>query len=195
MYECVVMHDVQCNTYVCMLMCILCARSVLYLPRGPIIVTYAVHCRALHSDSTIGDEGGMAATIGIFLEFDPSRGLFTAFVKRVQFFLSANEVKEDKYTAVLLNAVGKETYVLLRNLLAPSLPKEKLFEEIVQALQAHLEPRPLVIESVDRSGYAPRLHGHACLVCHAGERAYTPWPGLAAEDPIRLAQPWGGLFG
>ena len=31
----------------------LCACSVLYLPCGPIIVTYAVHCRILRSDSTL----------------------------------------------------------------------------------------------------------------------------------------------
>ena len=87
----------------------------------------------------------MAATIGILPEFDPSRGSFTAFVERVQFFLSANGVKEDKYAAVLLSAVGEETYALLRNLVSPSSPKEKTFEEIIKTLQAHFEPRPLVI--------------------------------------------------
>ena len=87
----------------------------------------------------------MAATIGILPEFDPSRGSFTAFVERVQFLLSANGVKEDKYAAVLLSAVGEETYALLRNLVSPSSPKEKTFEEIVKTLQAHFEPRPLVI--------------------------------------------------
>ena len=87
----------------------------------------------------------MAATIGILPEFDPSRGSFTAFVERVQFLLSANGVKEDKYAAVLLSAVGEETYALLRNLVSPCSPKEKMFEEIFKTLQANFEPRPLVI--------------------------------------------------
>ena len=68
-----------------------------------------------------GDEGGMATTIGILPEFDPSRGSFTAFAERVQFFLFVNG----------------ETYALLRNLVSPCFPKEKTFEEIFKTLQAH----------------------------------------------------------
>lgn len=59
--------------------------------------------------------------------------------------MSANKVVEGKHTAVLLSVLGEETYALLRNLLAPSSPKEKSFAEIVWTLQAHFEPQPLVI--------------------------------------------------
>lgn len=37
---------------------------------------------------------------------------------------------EDKHVAVLLSMIGGGTNVLLRNLLAPSMPKEKTFANI-----------------------------------------------------------------
>ena len=37
---------------------------------------------------------------------------------------------EDKHAAVLLSAIGEEAYVILRNLMAPALPKEKTFNQI-----------------------------------------------------------------
>ena len=87
-----------------------------------------------------GNEGVMAATIGILPEFHPRKGSFTAFVECVQFFLSANGVHEDKHAAVLLSAIDEETYTILRNLLAPALPKEKMFDQIVKTLADHFEP-------------------------------------------------------
>lgn len=93
----------------------------------------------------LGDEGGMAATIGILPEFQLRKGSFTAFVERVEFFLSANGVAEEKHAVVLLSAIGEETYAILRNLLAPALPKSKTFAQIVETLKGHFEPRRLVI--------------------------------------------------
>ena len=43
-------------------------------------------------------------------------------------------------------------YGLLRNLLVPASPKDKLFKEIVDTLKAHFKPKPLVI--------AERFHFH-----------------------------------
>ena len=50
---------------------------------------------------------------------------------------------EDKHT-VLLSAAGRETYVLLRNLLAPSTHKGMMFDEIVSNLKTQFELHPLV---------------------------------------------------
>ena len=84
-------------------------------------------------------------TIGILPEFHPWKGSFTAFVERVQFFLAANGVHEDKHAAVLLSAIDEETYAIFRNLVAPALQKEKTFDQIVKTLTDHFEPRRLVI--------------------------------------------------
>ena len=53
---------------------------------------------------------------------------------------------------MFLSVVGGATYGVLRNLLAPANPKDKTFEEITTALQAHFEPKTLVI--------AERFHFH-----------------------------------
>ena len=74
-----------------------------------------------------GDKGGMA-TIDSIPEFKPGQEPFTAFVKRLQFFLEANSVKPKKHAAVLLSALSEEAYAILRNLLAPVAPKEKFLQ-------------------------------------------------------------------
>ena len=45
----------------------------------------------------------------------------------------------------LFTAVGGKTYSLLRNLVAPQLPKEKSFAQLKEILMAHFEPKLLVI--------------------------------------------------
>ena len=49
------------------------------------------------------------------------------------------------HAAVLLSAMDEETYAILRNLLAPTLPKENTFDQIVKTLADHFEPQRLVI--------------------------------------------------
>ncbi len=47
--------------------------------------------------------------------------------------------------AVFLSAIGSKTYALLRNLLAPTPPRAKTFDQLVTALKEHYEPKPLMI--------------------------------------------------
>ena len=54
-------------------------------------------------------------------------------------------MREDEHAAVLLSAIDEETYAILRNLMAPTLSKEKTFDQIVKALADHFEPQRLVI--------------------------------------------------
>lgn len=61
-------------------------------------------------------------------------------------FLIANRVEEDrKKVAVLLSMVGPPTDCLLKDLLAPTLPSAKSFDEIHEVLQGHFQPKVLVI--------------------------------------------------
>ena len=46
---------------------------------------------------------------------------------------------------VLLSLIGRNTYALLRNLVAPASPKDKSFKELTEQLTSHFEPKPLVI--------------------------------------------------
>ena len=64
-----------------------------------------------------------------------------------------NNIKHDKQVAVLLRVIGSNTYALLSNILVPTKPREKSFEELAETLHCHFEPKPLVI--------AKRFHFHS----------------------------------
>ena len=84
-------------------------------------------------------------SIGKLSEFDPTCNSVSAYVERANLFFEANEIAAAKRVAVFLSAIGGGTYSLLRNLLAPTLPKDKTLDEIVNVLTKHYEPKTLVI--------------------------------------------------
>ena len=65
------------------------------------------------------------ATIGRLDEFDPATDAVESYAERAQLFFEANDIAAGKQTAVFLSAIGTKTYQLLRDLIAPTLPKEK----------------------------------------------------------------------
>ena len=68
------------------------------------------------------------------------------YTERLEQYFVAHAVEDaDKKRAVLLTVVGKETYSLLSNLVAPAKPASKSYGELVAVLKAHLKPKVLVI--------------------------------------------------
>ena len=59
--------------------------------------------------------------------------------------MDANNVADEKKAATFLASLGKSTYQVLRNLVAPAKVKDKTLEEITAVLLQHYEPKPLVI--------------------------------------------------
>ena len=94
----------------------------------------------------------MTATIGQLSEFQPQREKVSDYLERVSLYFEANDVAEDKQVAVLLTAIGGETYALLTSLLSPAKPRDKSYREITAVLKAHFEPKPIII--------AERFHFH-----------------------------------
>ena len=66
-------------------------------------------------------------------------------MERLENYMVANQIKKEQKVAVLLTAIGPETYGLLRNLVTPEKPDSKSYQELVNTLQEHLNPKPLVI--------------------------------------------------
>ena len=88
----------------------------------------------------------MATNHGIIGEFQSAQESWQSYVERLQQYFVANDVKsQEKQRAVLLSAVGAQTYQLIRNLLAPTKPTDVSFAEIVDAMQKHIQPLPSVI--------------------------------------------------
>ena len=83
--------------------------------------------------------------VGRLDEFDAATDAVESYAERAQLFFEANDIAAGKQTAVFLSAIGTKTYQLLRDLMAPTLPKEKSFEDIVGVLNEHFQPKPLVI--------------------------------------------------
>ena len=74
-----------------------------------------------------------STTIDKLDEFDPRYDSITA----AYLYFQANGIEKGKQVAVFLSAIGAKTYSLLRNLIAPTLPKDKSLAEIVEVLKKH----------------------------------------------------------
>ena len=88
--------------------------------------------------------------MGQDLAQDHTQDFFTgedwaSYLERLQCYLLANGVEDDKKRDTFLCCVGRETFGLLRALVAPAKLTEKTFQELTAALTAHLTPKPLVI--------------------------------------------------
>ena len=85
-------------------------------------------------------------TFGNLQEFRPGEeGNIIAYIERVELYFRANDIVADKQVPVFLSVVGGRVYSLLRDLQAPDKPDSKTFKELAETLQAHYEPKPLVI--------------------------------------------------
>lgn len=92
------------------------------------------------------------AAIGSIKPYMPESESTTAYLERVQLYLSANNIAEERHVAVLLSVIGSQTYALLRNLVVPDKPGDTSFAELTRSLTAHFDPKPLMI--------AERFHSH-----------------------------------
>ena len=93
------------------------------------------------------------ATHGTVGPFDPSTETWTSYAERLEQYFIANDV--DKKRAILLSVCGPSTYQPIRNLLAPTKPNTKSFDELVKLVKAHHQPEPSV--SVMRYEFNKRI--------------------------------------
>ncbi|XP_072389541.1 uncharacterized protein [Diabrotica undecimpunctata] len=66
---------------------------------------------------------------------------FEIFEERLEQYLLANLVEEARKVAVLLTLLSEDIYKVLKNLCAPSKPKEKSFDDIMALLKSQFKPR------------------------------------------------------
>ena len=77
--------------------------------------------------------------------FDEGVENFTNYKERLDAYLLANDITQDKHPAVLLSSIGPKPYNVLRSLTAPDLPSTKSYEQLCDILTSHYCPRPLEI--------------------------------------------------
>ena len=83
----------------------------------------------------------MATVIGQLSEFNADNESLTAYVEQVKLFIEANGIEVTRKVALLLRDIGGKTYVLLCNLLSPTDPKTKSFDELLATLSEDFEPK------------------------------------------------------
>ena len=70
---------------------------------------------------------------------------FESYVERLEAWLVVNGVTVEQKGSVFLAVIGATTYKLLKSVLAPEKPNTKTFDELVNVLQRHYKPKPLII--------------------------------------------------
>lgn len=79
----------------------------------------------------------MKPIIGHIPEFYGIYDEWNVYEERLEQFFVVNEIPEDKWTAVLISCIGRDTYKDLRDLCHPLRPKDKTFEELCVELRKH----------------------------------------------------------
>ena len=75
-----------------------------------------------------------------------SGGNWCRYAERLEQYFGANGIQEDtKKVAVLLCVMGEKPYELVHNLLVPAKPASKKYQQIVDVMTEHLQPKPLII--------------------------------------------------
>ena len=75
-------------------------------------------------------------------EFHLHKDNWEEYVERIELYCIANKITDDSMqVATLLTKCGADTYKLIRELCAPSKPKEKTINEIVKLMTDHLNPK------------------------------------------------------
>lgn len=83
------------------------------------------------------------AMVGSTAPFDSRTQTWEEYCEILQHFFVANKIAGvGQQKAILLSAVGSQTYALMRNLVRSAKPGDKSFEERVKLLKDHFNPRP-----------------------------------------------------
>lgn len=85
------------------------------------------------------------AFIGTIEPFNPKEAEITAYIERLEQLFMCNDVADEKKVAMLLTFIGGEAYSVLKDLLAPTLPSQKTYAQLIDQLKRHYSPKRLII--------------------------------------------------
>ncbi|XP_064481297.1 uncharacterized protein LOC135394474 [Ornithodoros turicata] len=79
-----------------------------------------------------------------FVQFNPREETIDDYIERFEIFLKVNTVKAESKVDNLLHYIWKEAYDTLKNILQPSLPQAKTYDELAKELKRHCAPSRLI---------------------------------------------------
>ena len=104
--------------------------------------------RLYYSGNEDSNSCGMAGLGGPAREFVAANESFGSYARWMDHYLLANGVAADdneRRRAVFLSAVGAKTFALLEDLVAPGLVSGRTYEQLVEVLRDHFEPKSSAI--------------------------------------------------
>ena len=87
----------------------------------------------------------MAVSIGKIGQFDATVENWSSYLERLNHYFAVNKVEDEQKKDAFLCCIGRDTYGLLRALMAPNKPAASTYKQLTDALTAHLIPKPIVI--------------------------------------------------
>ncbi|XP_046965837.1 uncharacterized protein LOC124534170 [Vanessa cardui] len=84
-------------------------------------------------------------SVGHMREFIVKSGNWLSYVERLEMYFMVNKVADDLKIPTLISVMGEEAYDLLAALASPKKPSALKFDQAVQLLSAHLQPKPSVL--------------------------------------------------
>ena len=83
------------------------------------------------------------ATHGSLTHFEPDKEEWTSYVERLNYYLIANEVKEDaKKCAILMSGCGPTAYKMICTLVDSEMRKTIKYDALIEILTSHFDPKP-----------------------------------------------------
>ena len=81
---------------------------------------------------------------GVVLPFDGNQEEWVEYAERLESYFIANDIITDtaKRRSILLNGVGPSTYRLIKTLALPGSTNDFKFEELVDMVKTHFNPKP-----------------------------------------------------
>ena len=102
----------------------------------------------------------MATVTGQVEPFQAGVDDWEQYAERLEQYFTANSIEDEgKRQAVFLTVVGRETYSLFCNLIAPERPATKTYPELVAVVKDHVAPKPPII--AERFRFHRRCQGEA----------------------------------
>ena len=77
-----------------------------------------------------------------FENFDPKVHSWPIYEERLTSFMHFRKVSDEEKSDFLISKLDNDTYILLRSLITPNIPREKSYSELVASLKAHFSPTP-----------------------------------------------------
>jgi len=99
------------------------------------------------SNTSATADTGTVTFLSNFETFNASTETFKQYKERFENYLKMKNAFLDKElcSKILLNCIGSELYALLSSLIAPKLPQELPYEELILILEKHLCPPPNIL--------------------------------------------------